>query len=249
MHNQGPFLEAKNLNKSYYQGEIEVRALVGINLKIMEEGVVAIFGPSGAGKSTLLHILGALDRPTEGEVIFQNSNISTLSDNELARLRNKEFGFIFQFHHLLPEFTALENVMMPLLIAQGASRKDRVRSFPSGKLKQRKGKIEEESLRILTEVGLEHRINHTPAELSAGEQQRVAVARALANSPKGILADEPTGNLDRKTGDSVFELLLALNKERGKTLVIVTHNETLVERIAGLDSGRVIHLRDGKIIN
>ncbi len=249
MHNQRPFLEAKNLNKSYYQGEIEVRALVGINLKIMEEEVVAIFGPSGAGKSTLLHILGALDRPTKGEVIFQDSNITTLSDNELARLRNREVGFIFQFHHLLPEFTALENVMMPLLIAQSSPGKNRMSRFPSRKMKQIREKIEEESLRILTEVGLKDRITHRPAELSVGEQQRVAVARALVNSPKAILADEPTGNLDRKTGDSVFELLLELNRERGKTLVIVTHNEALVERIAGLHSGRVIHLHDGKIIN
>ncbi len=246
MHNQRPFLEAKNLYKSYYQGEIEVRALVGINLKIVENEVVAIFGPSGAGKSTLLHILGALDRPTKGEVIFQNSNITTLSNNELARLRNREVGFIFQFHHLLPEFTALENVMMPLLIAQSSSGKDRVGNFSSQKMKQR---IEEEALRILTDVGLKDRINHRPAELSVGEQQRVAVARALVNSPKAILADEPTGNLDRKTGDAVLELLLELNQERGKILVIITHNELLVERIASLHSGRVIHLCDGKIIN
>lgn len=249
MHNQRPFLEAKNLNKSYYQDEIEVRALVEINLKIMEKEVVAIFGPSGAGKSTLLHILGALDRPTKGEVIFQDSNITTLSDNELARLRNREVGFIFQFHHLLPEFTALENVMMPLLIAQSSSGKDRVSSFPSRKMKQIREKIEEEALRILTAVGLKDRINHSPAELSVGEQQRVAVARALINNPQAILADEPTGNLDRKTGDSVFELLLELNQERGKVLVIVTHNEVLVERIASLHSGKIIHLRDGKIIN
>ena len=246
MHNQRPFLEAKNLYKSYYQGEIEVRALAGINLKIVENEVVAIFGPSGAGKSTLLHILGALDRPTKGEVIFQNSNITTLSNNELARLRNREVGFIFQFHHLLPEFTALENVMMPLLIAQSSSGKDRMGNFSSQKMKQR---IEEEALRILTDVGLKNRINHRPAELSVGEQQRVAVARALVNSPKAILADEPTGNLDRKTGDAVLELLLELNQERGKVLVIITHNELLVERIASLHSGRVIHLCDGKIIN
>ncbi len=246
MHNQRPFLEAKNLYKSYYQGEIEVRALVGINLKIVENEVVAIFGPSGAGKSTLLHILGALDRPTKGEIIFQNSNITTLSSNELARLRNREVGFIFKFHHLLPEFTALENVMMPLLIAQSSSGKDRVGNFSSQKMKQR---IEEEALRILTDVGLKDRINHRSAELSVGEQQRVAVARALVNSPKAILADEPTGNLDRKTGDAVLELLLELNQERGKILVIITHNELLVERIASLHSGRVIHLCDGKIIN
>jgi len=247
VHNQRPFLEVKNLNKIYYQGEIEIRALVGINLRIVESEVIAIFGPSGAGKSTLLHILGALDRPTEGEVIFQSRNITTLSDNELARLRNREVGFIFQFHHLLPEFTALENVMMPILISQSSSPKDRVGNSSSRIMKQRREKIEEEALKVLTEVGLKDRINHRPNELSAGEQQRVAVARALANSPKAILADEPTGNLDKKTGETVFELLLGLNRERGKTLIIVTHNDVLVERIASLDSGRVIHLRDGRI--
>jgi len=247
VYNQSPFLEVKNLNKIYYQGEIEIRALVGINLRIVESEAVAIFGPSGAGKSTLLQILGALDRPTEGEVIFQSRNITTLSDNELARLRNREVGFIFQFHHLLPEFTALENVMMPILISQSSSPKDRVGNFSSRMMKQRREKIEEEALKVLTEVGLKDRINHRPNELSAGEQQRVAVARALANSPKAILADEPTGNLDKKTGETVFELLLGLNREGGKTLIIVTHNEVLVERIASLDSGRVIHLRDGRI--
>lgn len=249
MDNKRPFLEVRNLDKSYHQDKIEIRALVGINLRIVESEVVAIFGPSGAGKSTLLHILGALDRPTKGEVIFQNRNITTLSDNELARLRNREVGFIFQFHHLLPEFTALENVMMPILISQSSSPQDRVGNASSGKMKQRREKIEEEALKVLTEVGLKDRINHRPTELSVGEQQRVAVARALANSPKAILADEPTGNLDKKTGESVFELLLGLNRERGKTLIIVTHNEVLIERIASLDSGRIIHLRDGRIID
>jgi len=249
VHSETPLLEARDVHKSYYQGRIEVRALVGINLRIMESEVVTIFGPSGAGKSTLLHILGGLDRPTKGEVIFQSRNITTLSDNELARLRNREVGFIFQFHHLLPEFTALENVMMPILISQSSSPKDRVGNSSSRMMKQRREKIEEEALKVLTEVGLKDRINHRPNELSAGEQQRVAVARALANSPKAILADEPTGNLDKKTGETVFELLLGLNRERGKTLIIVTHNDVLVERIASLDSGRVIHLRDGRIIS
>ena len=249
MDNKRPFLEVRNLDKNYHQDKIEIRALVGINLRIVESEVVAIFGPSGAGKSTLLHILGALDRPTKGEVIFQNRNITTLSDNELARLRNREVGFIFQFHHLLPEFTALENVMMPILISQSSSPKERVGNPSSGKMKQRREKIEEEALKVLTEVGLKDRINHRPTELSVGEQQRVAVARALANSPKAILADEPTGNLDKKTGELVFELLLGLNRERGKTLIIVTHNEVLIERIASLESGRIIHLRDGRIIS
>jgi len=249
MYEERPFLEAKDLHKSYYQGEIEIRALVGINLRILENEVVAIFGPSGAGKSTLLHILGALDRPTEGEVIFENRNITTLSDNELARLRNREVGFIFQFHHLLPEFTALENVMMPMLIAQSSSHKERAGIRRSGQLKQTKEKIEAEALKVLTEVGLKGRINHRPSELSVGEQQRVAVARALVNTPKAILADEPTGNLDRKTGESVFELLLRLNLGKGKILVIVTHNEELVGRVGRIESGRVLHIRDGKIVS
>jgi len=249
MYEERPFLEAKNLHKSYYQGEIEIRALVGINLRILENEVVAIFGPSGAGKSTLLHILGALDRPTEGEVIFENRNITTLSDNELARLRNRKVGFIFQFHHLLPEFTALENVMMPMLIAQSSSHKERGGIRRSGQLKETKEKIETEALKVLTEVGLKGRINHRPSELSVGEQQRVAVARALVNTPKAILADEPTGNLDRKTGESVFELLLRLNLGKGKILVIVTHNEELVDRIEKIESGKVVHIRDGKIVS
>ncbi len=249
MYDQRVFLEAKNLHKSYYQGKIEIRALVAINLQILENEVVAIFGPSGAGKSTLLHILGALDRPTTGEVIFENRNITTLSDNELARLRNRKVGFIFQFHHLLPEFTALENVMMPMLIAQSSSHEYRVDNCPSGQFKQTKEEIEAEALKVLTEVGLKGRISHKPSELSVGEQQRVAVARALVNSPKAILADEPTGNLDRKTGESVFELLLRLNQEKEKTLVIVTHNEELVDRVGRIESGKVVHIRDGKIVS
>lgn len=249
MDNKKLFLEARNLHKSYYQGKFEIRALVGVNLQILESQVVAIFGPSGAGKSSLLHILGALDRPTKGEVIFQNRNITTLSDNELARLRNRKVGFIFQFHHLLPEFTALENVMMPVLISQSFSPGGRITNPSSRIMTQRREEIEEEALKVLTEVGLKDRINHRPSELSAGEQQRVAVARALANRPEAILADEPTGNLDKKTGELVFELLLGLNQGKGKTLIIVTHNEALVKKIASLDSGRVIHLRDGRIID
>jgi len=246
--NERPLIEALNLDKSYYQDGIEVEALIGINLKIAENEVVAIFGPSGAGKSTLLHILGALDRPTKGEVTFQNRVLSTLSDDELARLRNREVGFIFQFHHLLPEFTALENVMMPLLIAQAYRHKAGVNGPFKGKIDERKEWIEEQALKVLTSVGLKDRINHRPSELSAGEQQRVAVGRALVHAPKVILADEPTGNLDRKTGESVFNLLLSMGGESGKTLVIVTHNEELVGEVGRLRSGRVIHLRDGRII-
>jgi lipoprotein-releasing system ATP-binding protein len=249
VHSERPLLEARNLHRSYYQGRIEIRALVGVNLRIMESEVVAIFGPSGAGKSTLLHILGGLDRPTKGEVIFQNRDLTTLSDNELARLRNREVGFIFQFHHLLPEFTALENVMMPLLIAQSYSHNDRVGNPPLRKMNQRKEEVEQQALKGLTNVGLKDRINHRPAELSAGEQQRVAVARALVHSPKAILADEPTGNLDRETGESVLELLLRMDGERRKTLVIVTHNEELVERVGSLEWGRVILIHDGRIVN
>jgi len=249
MDNRTILLETRNLYKSYYQDKIEVRALEGISLHIGGEEVAAIFGPSGAGKSTLLHILGGLDRPTRGEVIFQNRNLASLSHEELARLRNSQVGFIFQFHHLLPEFTALENVMMPLMIAQSYFRRYGIYESNSQGSKRRRKDMEQEALKILTEVGLKDRINHRPAELSAGEQQRVAVARALVISPKLILADEPTGNLDRKTGELVFELLLRLNRERRKALVIVTHNENLVEEIGKLPSGRVVYLSDGRIIS
>ncbi len=186
--------------------------------------MIAIEGVSGAGKSTLLHLLGALDRPTEGKIFFDGQDLFARSNAELAEMRNRHIGFVFQFHHLLPEFTALENTMMPGLI-RGLGRK-----------------AEREAERILGELGLGERLQHKPGELSGGEQQRVAVARALLLSPKVILADEPTGNLDSETGEEVHSLLVKINQEQGITIVIVTHNPLLAERMS-----RRIRLANGKL--
>lgn len=188
--------------------------------------MLAVEGASGAGKSTLLHILGALDRPTEGKVYFQEVDLFDHSDGDLAEIRNRHIGFIFQFHHLLPEFTAIENTMMPGLI-QGMGQE----------------KARSDAERILTLLGLSDRLQHKPGELSGGEQQRVAVARALMLNPQMILADEPTGNLDTKTGDEVFNLLLRINREQGITIIVVTHNSALAARL----SRRVV-LLDGKLL-
>lgn len=198
--------------------------LKGLNLSIGRGERMAIVGASGAGKSTLLHILGTLDRPVSGEVLYGGVNPFTLNDNALAGFRNRRIGFVFQFHHLLPEFNAVENVMMPLVIA-GVSPRDAAR----------------EAEEVLTDVGLKERLTHKPGELSGGEQQRVAVARALVLKPDVLLADEPTGNLDAKTGDTVHNLLIEINEKKGVTMVIVTHNESLAERMK-----RVISLVDGK---
>jgi len=188
--------------------------------------MLAVEGASGAGKSTLLHIFGALDRPTEGKVYFQEVDLFDRSDGDLAEIRNRHIGFIFQFHHLLPEFTAIENTMMPGLI-QG--------------MVQEKARSDAE--RILTLLGLSDRLQHKPGELSGGEQQRVAVARALMLNPQVILADEPTGNLDTKTGDEVFNLLLRINREQGITIIVVTHNSALAARLP-----RRVVLLDGKLL-
>jgi lipoprotein-releasing system ATP-binding protein len=186
---------------------------------------VAIVGESGVGKSTLLHILGTLDRPTGGEVWFDGENLTNKSDRDLAQFRNREIGFIFQFHHLLPDFTALENVMMPALIAGTAADTARRRASD-----------------LLGRVGLAERLEHRPGELSGGEQQRVAVARAIVQEPRAVLADEPTGNLDPHTGEGVQELLLELNREHDITLVVVTHSVTLagaMDRTLRLEAGRI----------
>jgi lipoprotein-releasing system ATP-binding protein len=219
-------VQSRGLKKSFKVGDDYLEVLRGLNFSIMKGEMLGIVGVSGAGKSTLLHIIGALDRPTEGDVIFNSQGIFKMTDIQLAEFRNRKIGFVFQFHHLLPEFTALENVMMPVLISK-------------------KGKDEaiKEAKRILTEVGLRDRINHKPGQLSGGEQQRVAVARALINNPQLVLADEPTGNLDSKTSEDVYELLYKLNREMGQTFVIVTHNDTLVKRMT-----RVIRLADGMIV-
>jgi lipoprotein-releasing system ATP-binding protein len=220
------FIEVKDLKKSYWLGGETIPVLKGVNLKVGRGEFVSVVGPSGVGKSTLLHLLGALDRPTSGEIICGESNLSRLSDEGLASFRNRTIGFVFQFHHLLPEFNALENTMMPALIAR-MSREEAKKAAVS----------------ILEEVHLSHRLLHKPAELSGGEQQRVAVARALATSPSVILADEPTGNLDGASSKGIFELLLRLNRERKLTIIMVTHNE-------GLSSSthRTIRMVDGTIV-
>ena len=218
-------LEVVDLYKSFGSGAARVEVLKGINLTVAAGETIALVGASGAGKSTLLHIIGALDRPTSGSVRYGGEDLFHRGDNALAVFRNRTIGFVFQFHHLLPEFTALENAMMPLLIAGTGKREAEV--------------VAKE---LLVDVGLSHRLTHKSGELSGGEQQRVAIARALVGAPHLLLADEPTGNLDMKTSDEVHELLEHINKSRGITLIIVTHNERLAGRM-----GRTIHLADGKV--
>lgn len=218
-------VEVASLQKSYGSGTARVDVLKGIDLTVAEGETIALIGASGAGKSTLLHIMGTLDRPTSGTVRFCGEDIFRKNDAALAVFRNRSIGFVFQFHHLLPEFTALENVMMPALIG------GRSRSAAAGPARE-----------LLAEVGLAHRLTHKPGELSGGEQQRVAIARALVLAPKLLLADEPTGNLDMKTSDEVHETLDDIHRKTGVTLVIVTHNERLASRM-----GRTIRLVDGRI--
>ena len=217
-------LEVRSLYKSYGDGPAKIEVLKGIDLTIEAGDTVALVGPSGAGKSTLLHIMGTIDRPSTGEVLFDGKDIFALSDQPLASFRNGSIGFVFQFHHLLPEFSALENVMMPLLI---------------GGVPRSQAGVKAKSL--LDDVGLSHRVTHRPGELSGGEQQRVAIARALVCSPSLLLADEPTGNLDMKTSEEVHALLYSIQRQSGISLVIVTHNERLA---AGM--GRTIRIVDGK---
>ncbi|MFH1239163.1 MAG: ABC transporter ATP-binding protein [bacterium] len=222
---------ARDLQKSYMTNGEELNVLKGINLAVKKGEILAVVGPSGAGKSTLLHILGALDRPTKGEVIFAEENISRLNDDELSRWRNRKVGFVFQFHHLLPEFTALENVSMPAFM-----------HLKNDKTKNSEEDVRAKALDLLKEMGLQNRINHRPGQLSGGEQQRVAVVRALINEPEVILADEPTGNLDGKNSQLVSELLWELNRNKQQTIIIVTHNEDLAKK-----AHRTIHLVDGVI--
>jgi len=218
-------IEVQELFKTFGNGAKRVDVLKGIDLLIPRGETVAIVGASGVGKTTLLHVLGTLDRPTSGKVLYENQDVFTLDERALALFRNRQVGFVFQFHHLLPEFSALENVMMPCLI-QGISKAEAGQRAES----------------ILTLVGLRERLIHKPGELSGGEQQRVAVARAMVLEPKVLLADEPTGNLDTKTGESVFDLLDELNRTRQVTLIIVTHNPGLADRMS-----RQIHLVDGRL--
>lgn len=228
--NSAVILKTLNLHKSYFEEKRELKILRGIDLEIRKGEFLSVVGASGAGKSTLLHLLGGLDRPTRGEVFLKGKKVFQLNDQKLARLRNRQVGFIFQFHYLLPEFSALENIMMPALI----SLRDR-----ENRGRQGWEKIRGKAQNILSELGLEKRMNHKPSELSGGENQRVAVARALINEPDIILADEPTGNLDRENGELVFQLLKELNN-KGETFVIVTHNQQLASR-----TERILYLADG----
>lgn len=222
-------LEAKGVHKTYNHATEKLHVLKGIDLKIDEGDFLTIVGPSGAGKSTLLHILGGLDRPTEGTVTFGSQDIYNLNDRERAGIRNIKIGFVFQSYHLLPEFTALENVILPGLIKNDMARADG---------------LKEKGLSILESVGLRPRATHKPNQLSGGEQQRVAIARALMNEPKVILCDEPTGNLDSKSGEDIIHLLLRLNQTQKQTLVIVTHDEYIARL-----SRMTIHMRDGKFVH
>lgn len=218
-------LEIRGLSKSYGSGANRLEVLSGIDLDLETGTTTALVGASGAGKSTLMHLLGALDRPTDGSVNFRGENIFKKNERQLADFRNRSIGFVFQFHHLLPEFTALENVMMPALIAR-VPRAEALAMAQS----------------LLQDVGLGQRMTHRPGELSGGEQQRVAIARALALEPELLLADEPTGNLDMKTSDSIHAMLAELQFKKNLTLVVVTHNERLAAAM-----GTTIHLLDGKI--
>ncbi len=216
-----------DLYKSYYDGLIELPVLKGVDLRVKKAEIVAIVGASGVGKSTLLHLLGGLDRPTDGTIFYEKEDIFALNDHELDRFRNEEIGFVFQFHHLLPEFTALENVAMPGLIAR-----------------QEADVAQDRAKELLEYVGLGERLEHRPSELSGGERQRVAIARALVNQPKVVLADEPTGNLDQKTSEAVHDLLWTLNDQFNQTFIIVTHNQTLAQR-----ADRLIQLVDGQVFD
>ncbi len=220
-----PLVEARGIEKRYVDGPVVVNVLKGLDLEVAAGERIAVVGASGIGKSTLLHLLGALDRPSGGTLRFDGVDLASLSPPQLARFRNREVGFVFQFHHLLPDFTALENVMMPALIGGESPRAARKRAAA-----------------LLERVGLGARAEHRPGELSGGEQQRVAVARAVAQRPRLLLADEPTGNLDPATGDDVQDLLLEMNREHGAALVVATHNERLATAM-----GRVLRLADGRL--
>jgi len=211
----------------YQQGNLDVSVLKGVDLSINTGERVAIMGASGSGKSTLLHLLGGLEMPTQGHVILDNENLSTISASKLSKLRNRSLGFIYQFHHLLGEFSILENVAMPLLIAG--------RPVKEAKIK---------ATELLARVGLGHRIEHKPGELSGGERQRAAVARALINNPKCVLADEPTGNLDSKTAEQIYQLMLELNQELQVSFLVVTHDINLAKRM-----DKVLHMEDGLIVS
>lgn len=223
-------LTAERLYKVYRNGLKEVMAVNGVSLEIKKASAVAIVGPSGAGKSTLLHLLGGLDEPTSGEVAIEGADIYKLSDKERAKARNEKIGFVFQFYNLLPEFTALENVMLPALIKMKDARR-RIQD------------VKERAIDILKRVGLEDRMVHKPSELSGGEAQRVAIARAIINEPDVLLCDEPTGNLDSRNSESIYQLLFNLKSKSDMALVIVTHDEKIRERMSA-----TIRLVDGRVV-
>ncbi|MDN3514544.1 MAG: ABC transporter ATP-binding protein [Candidatus Brocadia sp.] len=225
-------LQAVDLFKEYANGERIVPVLHGVNLSIQKGEIVAIVGASGAGKSTLLHILGVLDTPTSGSVIYKGINLTELSAKKQAHMRNRIFGFVFQFYHLLPDFTALENVLLPGLIGNG---------FSNWRAISRNSR--DKAISLLERVGLRDRLTHKPAQLSGGERQRVAIVRALINSPELLLCDEPTGNLDTRTGHEIRELIWDLNKTLNQTVVVVTHDEEIAKY-----AGRIVRLVDGRML-
>ncbi|MCU0452169.1 MAG: ABC transporter ATP-binding protein [Bacteroidetes bacterium] len=220
-------IRTENLWKEYRTGKDQtLQVLKGVDLEVRSGEIVAIVGPSGSGKSTLLHLLGGLDRPTLGRVFLNDRDVFAIPEEDLVSFRNSSLGFVFQFHHLLPEFTALENVCMPSLIAG--------KTLSSAKIRAE---------RLLTDVGIEARLHHPPSELSGGEQQRVAVARALMNEPALVLADEPSGNLDEENGSQLHRLLHELSKEHGLTIVVATHNQDLMKK-----ADRIMRLHEGKLV-
>jgi len=225
-------LRAVGVRKSYWLGKREIPVLRGVDLAVEQGQMVALLGASGAGKSTLLHVLGLLDAPTEGEVQFDGRPVHALPQRAKAKLRHQAIGFVFQFYHLIPELTALQNVLLGQMMFRGALAYLRERTA-----------IRARALALLSEVGLDHRLQHRPAELSGGEKQRVAIARALIAEPRVILADEPTGNLDSETADGVLKLLFRINRERRIAFVLVTHNEELAARC-----DRIVRLRDGHVV-
>jgi putative ABC transport system ATP-binding protein len=219
-------VELHNISKIYRMEDVEVPALKNINLKFDKGETLAIMGPSGCGKSTLLHILGCLDRPTKGKLLIEGKDVSQLGDNDLAKIRGKKIGFVFQFFYLIPTFSALRNVMLPM-------------SFSDSSKTEKENRAKE----LLKMVGMEKREDHFPSQLSGGERQRVAIARAMINKPGIILADEPTGNLDSKTGNEIMDILLRLNKEEKVTLVLVTHDKYIASH-----AKKIIYMKDGEII-
>ncbi len=218
-------LQCHQLCKRYLEGSVQTDVLRDVSFSIEQGEMMAIVGSSGSGKSTLMHLLGGLDSPTSGEVVFNGQSLNSLSSSAKAELRNRELGFIYQFHHLLPDFTALENVAMPLLIG-----------------KVNKAEVQERAREMLAAVGLEKRAAHRPSELSGGERQRVAIARALVNRPRLVLADEPTGNLDARNADAIFDLLGELNVRQGTAFLVVTHDLHLAKRLR-----RQMEMRDGQL--